>query len=151
MKLSDNFYLSELVKSQTAVRKRISNVPSDEVIENLKSLVGNVLQPIRDHYNMPVMISSGYRSPKLNKAIGGSSSSQHCFGQAADIEIPGLSNLELALFIQENLEYDQLILENYTPKDPNSGWVHVSYVSSPNRKQSLTFDGKKYHSGLLAK
>lgn len=150
MKLSKNFTLSEMTKSQTASRKKIDNTPGPEEIANLQALVEKVLQPIRDHYGRPVTVSSGFRSVKLNKAIGGSKTSQHCTGNAADIEIAGVPNLELAKFIEDNLEFDQLILECYNSKDPNSGWVHVSYVRPPNRKQSLTFDGRKYHHGLLS-
>jgi len=144
MKLSQNFTLNELTKSQTAVRKKIVNSPSLEAIANLQALVTNVLQPIREHYNLPVNINSGYRSLKLNKLIGGSKTSQHCLGQAADIEIYGLSNKELAIFIRDNLTFDQLILENHDLSNLNSGWIHVSYIASPNRKQSLTFNGKEY-------
>lgn len=149
MKLSDNFYLSEMTKSQTAIRKNIDNEPTTEIIENLRVLAVNVLQPIREHFNMPVTVTSGYRSPKLNKAIGGSKTSQHCKGEAADIEIFGVPNGDLAVFIRDNLDFDQVILENYKSGQPNSGWVHVSYKSQNNRKQVLTFDGKKYHQGLI--
>lgn len=149
MKLGKYFSLSEMTKSQTAIRKGINNTPDQEVIANLKALVENVLDDVREHFKKPVVINSGYRSPKLNKAIGGSRTSQHCNGQAADIEIPGVSNLEIAEYIRDNLNFDQLILENYDPVDPSSGWVHVSFVKNPNRGQTLTFDGKKYHKGIL--
>ena len=148
MKLGKHFTLQEMTKSQTAARKKISNVPGTEDISNLKALVENVLDKVRAHFKSPVIVNSGYRSPKLNRAIGGSKTSQHCKGQAADIEVPGVSNLEVAEFIRDNLDFDQLILENYDPIDPSSGWVHVSYVRNPNRGQTLTFDGKKYHKGI---
>ena len=131
MKLSENFSLQELLKSQTALRKGIDNKPTDpSVITNLQVLCEKVLQPIRDHFARPVVINSGYRCSKLNKAIGSSSKSQHTKGQAADIEIPGLSNKELAEYIEDHLPFDQLILEFYNGVDPNSGWVHVSYVGA---------------------
>lgn len=148
MKLGKHFTLQEMTKSQTAARKKISNVPGTEEISNLKALVDNVLDKVRAHFKSPVVVNSGYRSPRLNRAIGGSKTSQHCKGQAADIEVPGVSNLEVAEFIRDNLDFDQLILENYDPVDPSSGWVHVSYVRNPNRGQTLTFDGKKYHKGI---
>jgi len=142
MKLTENFSLQEMIKSQTAERKGINNKPDDPaVITNLQTLCEKVLQPVRDHYGRPVVINSGYRGPKLNKAIGSSSKSQHTKGQAADIEIPGVSNKELAEYIRDNLEFDQLILEFYNGVDPSSGWVHVSYVDDDNnRKQTLTIN-----------
>ena len=137
MKLSENFSLLELTKSQTAERKGIDNTPSTEHQENLKSLCVNVLQPVRDHFNRVVSVSSGYRSAELCTAIGSKTTSQHAKGEAADFEIYGLSNKELADWINENLYYDQLILEYWKESDPNSGWVHCSYKSEENRKQYL--------------
>ena len=137
MKLSANFQLSELVKSQTAERKGIPNNPSPAHIDNLKALCVNVLQPIRSHFEAPVMISSGYRSPELCIAIGSKITSQHATGNAADLEVPGVDNKELAVWIKENLEYDQLILEFYRDGEPDSGWVHVSWNSDKNRSNSL--------------
>ena len=137
MRLSTNFSLSELTKSQTAERKGIDNTPSTEHQEYLKSLCVNVLQPVRDHFSHVVSISSGYRSPELCTAIGSKTTSQHAKGEAADFEIFGVSNKELADYINENLEYDQLILEYWKESDPNSGWVHCSYKSEGNRKQYL--------------
>jgi|TARA_B100001094_G_scaffold200441_1_gene194493 uncharacterized protein YcbK (DUF882 family) len=151
LKLSENFSLQELLKSQTALRKGIDNKPTDpSVITNLQVLCEKVLQPIRDHFARPVVINSGYRCPKLNKAIGSSSKSQHTKGEAADIEIPGLSNKELAEYIEDNLPFDQLILEFYNGVDPNSGWVHVSYVGdSDNRKQTLTINKNGTFPGFI--
>ena len=137
MKLSANFQLSELVKSQIAERKGISNNPSPAHIDNLKALCVNVLQPIRSHFEAPVMISSGYRSPELCIAIGSKITSQHATGNAADLEVPGIDNKVLATWIKENLEYDQLILEFYRDGEPDSGWVHVSWNSEKNRSNSL--------------
>jgi zinc D-Ala-D-Ala carboxypeptidase len=137
MKLSANFQLSELVKSQIADRKGIPNNPSPAHIDNLKSLCLNVLQPIRSHFNEPVIISSGYRSAELCIAIGSKPTSQHSEGKAADIEIVNVDNRELAMWIKNNLEFDQLILEFYKEGEPDSGWVHVSYNGENNRNQFL--------------
>ena len=137
MQLSKNFSLRELTASQTDERKGIGNTPSPEHQENLKLLCENVLQPIRDHFNRVVSISSGYRSPALCEAIGSKTTSQHAKGQAADFEIYGLSNGELATWIHENLDYDQLILEYWTPTSSNSGWVHCSFNFEDNRKEYL--------------
>ena len=138
MKLTENFSLNELTKSQTAERKGIDNTPSAEHQENLKSLCEMILQPIRDHFGQVVSVSSGYRSPELCVAIGSSTQSQHAKGQASDFEIFGVSNKELADYIDQNLDYDQLILEYWKGEDePNSGWVHCSYTNGNNRKQYL--------------
>jgi len=138
MKLTENFSLNELTKSQTAERKGIDNTPSTEHQENLKSLCEMILQPIRDHFGQVVSVSSGYRSPELCVAIGSSTQSQHAKGQASDFEIFGISNKELADYIDENLDYDQLILEYWKGEDePNSGWVHCSFNTQGNRKQYL--------------
>ncbi|MXO64841.1 D-Ala-D-Ala carboxypeptidase family metallohydrolase [Altericroceibacterium endophyticum] len=137
MQLSRSFTLSEFTTSQTATRQSLDNTPPDWVIRNLRALCENVLQPLRDYYARPVVISSGYRSPAVNRAVGGSSSSQHTKGQAADFEIPGISNVEVARWMQKRLNYDQLILEFHTPGEPNSGWIHVSWRPD-YRNQELT-------------
>ena len=137
MKLSENFSLIELTKSQTAERKGINNTPSPEHQENLKLLCTHILQPVRDRFERVVSVSSGYRSPELCLAIGSKTTSQHAKGQAADFVIYGLSNQELANYIKENLDYDQLILEYWKESDPNSGWIHCSYNSEGNRKEYL--------------
>lgn len=146
LQLTENFYLSELVKSQTASRLNLNNTPNDTEIKNLKLLCEKVLQPIRDHFNKPVIITSGFRSKVVNNAVGGSSSSQHCFGQAADFDIPGIPNYDLAVWIKESLNYDQLILECY--HGGNSGWVHVGY-SPRHKNEELTFNGRQYFNGLI--
>ena len=137
MKLSNNFSLNELTRSQTAERKGIDNTPSAEHQENLKSLCTHVLQRVRDHFGKVVTVSSGYRSPELCIAIGSKTTSQHAKGQAADFEIFGVSNKELADWIHNNINYDQLILEFWSPEDPNKGWIHCSYSRENNRKQYL--------------
>lgn len=147
MQLSKNLALSEVTRSETAKRRGISNMPTPEHIENFKNLAENVFQPIRDHFGVPIRISSGYRSEALNKAIGGAGkmvngkyvpSSQHCKGEAIDIDMDGTSitNKQIFDYIKENLEFDQLIWEFGT--DANPDWVHVSYESTgKQRKQVL--------------
>ena len=137
MKLSANFELAELIKSQVAERKGIPNNPSPDQIDNLKSLCINVLQPIRSEFDKPVIISSGFRSAELCIAIGSKPTSQHAEGKAADLEIPGVDNMELAMWIKNNLNFDQLILEFYKDGEPNSGWIHVSWNGDSNRNQTL--------------
>jgi zinc D-Ala-D-Ala carboxypeptidase len=138
MKLSKNFTMAEFTKSQTALRMGIDNTPKGEHLEAAKELFENVVQPVRDHFG-PTVINSGYRSPDLNSAVGGSSKSQHCKGQAVDIEVPGLANAELAKWIVNNLDFDQCILEFAQKGVPDAGWVHVSYkADGSNRKSVLT-------------
>jgi hypothetical protein len=137
MNLSKSFTLNELTKSQEATRLGIDNTPNEEHIENLKILCEKILQPIRDFYGMPVSVSSGYRSAALCEAVGSSSKSQHTKGQAADFEIFGVANKDLADFVVKNLDYDQCILEFWNENEPNSGWVHCSFNASGNRKQFL--------------
>lgn len=137
--LSPNFHLSEFLKSQTATRLGVDMTPPPEVVENLRNLCVAILQPVRDHFGRPVSVSSGWRPLKVNRAIGSSDGSQHVLGQAADFEIPGISNPVVAQWIEDNLIFDQLILEFYTQGDPNSGWIHASFVAGrQNRQQSLT-------------
>ena len=137
MKLSANFTLSELTKSQTAVRKGIPNNPNEDQIDNLKLLCQNILQPIRSEFEKPILVSSGFRTAELCIAIGSSIKSSHAKGEAADFEIWGMDNKELAWWIKNNLEYDQLILEFYKEGEPNSGWIHCSYKSSDRRNSNL--------------
>ena len=154
MQLTNNFSLAEMVKSETALRNDMDNTPGEVEIENLKRLCEQVLQPVRDHFGKGVKVNSGFRHPEVNAKVGGSKTSDHCKGQAADIEIPGIANHELALWIQKNLKYTQLILEFYTPGIPDSGWVHVSYDPANLKNQDLTAtkkDGKTvYLNGLVA-
>jgi zinc D-Ala-D-Ala carboxypeptidase len=151
MKLSSNFTLSELCKSETAARKGIDNTPPEDVINNLTCLCDMVLQKVRNKLGV-VMVTSGYRSPELNKAIGGSVTSDHCKGLAADFEVVGFDNKELALWIEDNLVFKQLILEFYEEGQPNSGWVHCSFEEGNNKSEVLRAvkDGKKtvYLQGL---
>lgn len=148
MQLSKNFSLREFTKSQTASRKDIDNTPSGEHLEAAKALFENVVQPVRDHFG-PTIITSGYRSPALNEAIGGSATSQHSKGEAVDLEVLGTSTAEVCEWIAANTEFDQLILEFFEPGDINSGWVHVSYkADGTNRKECLTAtkkDGRTHY------
>ena len=136
MNLSRNFTLSELIKSDTAIRMGINNNPSAEQIEKLKDLCENILQPVRDHYGR-VKVTSCFRSIDLCLAIKSSANSQHAKAEAADFECIGVDNAELADWIHQNLPYDQLICEFYTPGEPNSGWIHCSYVSDQPRASYL--------------
>ena len=148
MKISDNFTRIEAEKSQTALRLGINNIIPDRLLKNVIAVAENVLEPVRQHYNIPFSPSSWYRSEDLCLAIGSRLSSQHAKGEAVDFEIPGISNFEVAEFIIENVDFDQLILEYYKPSEPNSGWLHVSYRIGYNRGSVLRFDGKRYREGL---
>jgi zinc D-Ala-D-Ala carboxypeptidase len=137
MQLSKNLALSEVTRSETAKRKGISNMPTPEHIENFKKLAEKVFQPIRDHFGKPIRISSGYRSKALNTAVGGSLSSQHCTGEAIDIDMDGtdITNAQIFHFIKDNLEFDQMIWEFGT--DTNPDWVHVSYESTGKQRKQI--------------
>ena len=154
MNLTANFSLAEMVKSETALRRDMDNTPGETEIGNLKLLCERVLQPVRDHFAMGVKVNSGFRHPEVNAAVGGSRTSDHCKGLAADIEIPGVPNYELAEWIRDNLEYTQLILEFYTRGVPDSGWVHASFDPANLKKQVVTAtraNGKTvYLPGLVA-
>jgi len=151
MRLSPHFTLQELTKSQTALRLNIDNTPNEQQVGELKALCENVLEPCRKQFKRAFVPSSGFRSKALCKAIGSKATSQHAKGQAADFEIRTIPNYDVACWIRDNLEFDQLILEFYDGKDPNSGWIHVSYrADGKNRKQCLTYDGERYVKGLDA-
>jgi hypothetical protein len=135
--MSDHFTIKELTYSDTAIRLGIDNSPTDQVLINLQNVVQFILEPVRNHFNKPITITSGYRSPELCKAIGSSATSQHTFGQAVDFEILGIANKEVSDWIVNHLDYDQCILEFWKPEEPNSGWVHCSYKPSGNRKMYL--------------
>ena len=137
MQLSEHFYLSEFTKSQEGTRRGLDNTPPPEVVARLKALCENVLEQVRAHYGRPLVISSGYRSPAVNRAVKGSKTSQHCFGEAADFEIPGIHNIDVIEWMHRFLVYDQLIAEFVTRADPTAGWVHVSWKPD-YRNQELT-------------
>jgi len=144
MKLSKNFSIQELTDSATAIKLGIDNNPTPEQLQCLQDLVDCVLQPVRDQFG-PVTITSGLRVPELNKAVGGSTTSDHCKGQAADFEVAGVDNKAVALWIATNLTFDQLILEFYDDGVTNSGWIHCSYDAKGNAKKKMTAqkDGKR--------
>ena len=154
IRVSKNFALSEMVKSATAERLNVDNSPSDIHLVNLTHLAIRILQPVRDEFGV-ITINSGYRSPSLNAKVGGSKTSQHCNGQAADFESFSTPNPDLAKWIANNLEFDQLILEFYDGVNPNSGWVHCSYNLMGNRKKIMTAlktkSGVQYKNGFVSK
>ena len=137
MQLSKHFKLEEMTKSMTATRKGIDNSPGAGDIKNLENVCYEILEPVRAHFDKPITITSGYRSEALCEAIGSKKTSQHAKGQASDFEIFGVSNKELADWIHKNLPYDQLILEFYTPGEPNSGWIHCSWIPDQPRASFL--------------
>ena len=136
MNLSRNFTLQELIKSDTAIRHGIDNNPNADQIEKLKLLCENILQPVRDHFGR-VTVTSCYRSPELCVKINSSLTSQHTKAEAVDFEVIGTDDAEVFDWIKDHLEFDQMILEFYTPGEPNSGWVHCSWVADNPRKQLL--------------
>tara|TARA_R100001530_G_scaffold135298_1_gene112142 strand:+ start:114 stop:575 length:462 start_codon:yes stop_codon:yes gene_type:complete len=149
MQISQNFSLREMTQSQTALRNNIDNTPNQEQIENLEQLCLNILQPLREYYQLPIKITSGFRSVALCEKIGSSSNSQHCANNnsaAADFEIYNVDNKELASHIKNNFDFDQLILEYYdeSGSDINAGWIHCSFSSVANRKESLIKDKNGY-------
>jgi zinc D-Ala-D-Ala carboxypeptidase len=154
MNLTANFTLSEMVKSETALRHDMDNTPGEAEIASLRLLCEKILQPVREHYGKGVKVNSGFRHSEVNAKVGGSKTSDHCKGQAADIEIPGVANADLALHIVDTYRFTQVILEFYTPGVPDSGWVHVSYDPANLKSQVLTAtkkDGKTvYLPGLVA-
>jgi hypothetical protein len=139
MQLSEHLSLAEVTKSDTAKRRGISNMPTEAHIANFKLLAENIFDPICIHFGKPIFISSGYRSAELNKAIGGAASSQHCQGEAIDIDMDGrpggITNKMVFDFIKENLNFDQLIWEFGT--DTNPDWVHVSYESTGKQRKQI--------------
>jgi len=137
MQLSKNLSLAEVIRSETAKRKGISNMPTEAHILNLKLVAEKIFQPIREHFGKPIHVSSGYRSKALNDAIGGSLTSQHCSGEALDLDMDGtdITNAQVFNFIKDNLDFDQLIWEFGTDSNPN--WVHVSYESSGKQRKQI--------------
>ena len=137
MKISEHLELAELIRSDSAKRAGISNMPTPEHIANLKKLAENVFEKIREHFNRPILISSGYRSIDLNKIIKGAQSSQHSTGEAIDIDMDGteITNKEIFEFIKFNVSFDQLIWEFGTDKNPD--WVHVSYESTGKQRKQI--------------
>jgi len=142
-----------MTKSDTAIRKGINNNPNAEQIEKLKTLCEKILQPVRDHFGR-VKVTSGFRSVELCQAIGSSVNSQHAKAEACDFEVIGVDNAELADWIHRELEWDQLILEFYTPGEPNSGWIHCSVTEGMPRKSFLhafRAEGKTKYKPIIGK
>ena len=147
MYISPHFTLLEAYKSYKAIRLGIDNHPPELLIPTLQATAQNLLEPVRTHYKTPITPSSFYRCLPLNRAIKSKDSSQHRKGQAVDFEVPGVSNVDLAHWIADNLEFDQLILEFYQKGVPMSGWVHVSWTPTGRRNEVLTI-GKTTTLGL---
>lgn len=149
MNISEHFTLAEM----SVTSQPFDNKPTNIEITHLKTLCDDVLEKVRAHFG-PVHVNSAYRSPKVNQAVGSKSTSQHCKGEAADIEVATADNATLAKWIRDNLEFDQIILEAYRPGVKGSGWVHVSYRKGANRKQCLTMTmgshGPVYSKGINA-
>ena len=139
MKLSEHLDLSEVTRSESAKRKGISNMPTEAHIANFKLLAEKIFEPIRTHFRCPIIISSGYRSKELNAAIGGSLTSQHCQGEAIDIDMDGstngVTNRMVFDYIKDNLNFDQLIYEFGDSNNPD--WVHVSYESTGKQRKQI--------------
>jgi|TARA_R110002073_G_C9044717_1_gene543312 zinc D-Ala-D-Ala carboxypeptidase len=149
MQLSKHFTLEEMTRSMVASRKGIDNIPGAGEIKNLENLCYEVLEPVRAHFDKPITVSSGYRSEALCEAIGSKKTSQHAKGMAVDFEINGVPNIQVAYWLTNNVDFDQCILEFYKPTDGSAGWIHASYnEKGANRKQVLTFDGKRYENDL---
>ncbi len=141
MKITDNFCLKEFEYSKIAEENHIDNKIPETIIPKIKDLCIFLLQPIRNKLNKNIVITSGYRCKALNEEAGGRPNSQHMQGEAADIISKDFGTFELFKFIKDRFEYDQLILEHYNPKIPNSGWVHISFKKGMNRKMSLEIKG----------
>lgn len=141
MNLSKNFTLEELIASSTAKQHKVQNVPDKQTIANLGCLVQNLLQPLRDKLRRPIIVTSGYRCPELNKLVGGAKNSQHVLGQAVDIVVSGMTPRTLAEFVtRSGLTFDQMIVEEVG----NTSWLHLSYTRKFNRKERLLYRGGKY-------
>jgi len=151
--LTDHFTLEEMCKSDTAIRRGIDNMATDEtIISYLRSVCAHILEPVRDHFGIPFAPTSGYRCPALNASVNGSPRSQHVKGQAVDFEVAGVDNFVLASWVEKECTYDQLILEYYKSGEASSGWVHASYIQpevGQNRLDVITYDGNTYQKELI--
>jgi len=137
MRISEHISLKEAVRSNTAERLSISNMPDNETLITMQITSEHVFEPLRNHFNEQIYVSSFYRSPELNQAIGGSKTSQHCLGEAIDIDdvYSKATNADFFNYIKDRLEFDQLIWE--FGDDNNPAWVHVSYRLGNNRMRVL--------------
>ncbi len=146
MQISKHFSLAEMTFTST----KHKNMPNEEQVIALKALCENVLEPIRGHFDKPITIHSAFRSPEVNKSVGGAASSQHLKGEAADITIRGVANVDIYNFIRDNLVHDQVIAEKLNKNNGNFGWVHVSYSKHHNREEGISFLGAgRYVKGLV--
>ena len=150
-KMSEHFRLSEMLRSETASRKGIDNTPPENLIPKLEFICKEILEPIRAMAGKPIRPNSVYRCLELNRALGSKDTSQHVKASAVDIEVPGISNYDLARWVEDNLLFDQLILECYQSGIPTSGWLHISRVinNNENRGHVLTYSRGRYTEGLV--
>lgn len=148
MKLSPHFTLSEMCKSQMASRHDICNQPDDAAIDALSRLCAAILEPVRVHFGVPIIPSSGYRSAALNRALGGAPNSQHIKGEAVDFEIAGIAHPIIAAWVRDELDFDQLIVEYPQADNVSAGWLHISYCERCNRRETLTKTQNGYHRGF---
>ena len=148
MKLSPHFTLTEMCKWQLAARRHIANQPDSAAIAAMRHLCAAILEPVRSHFNVPIIPSGGYRSFALNRALGGAADSQHCKGEAVDFEIAGVPHAEIAVWLARELHFDQLIVEYPQADCVSAGWLHVSYAQGRNRRQTLTKTRNGYSLGF---
>lgn len=149
MDISPHFSYDEVIRSKTATDLGMDNNLPPELLPKVQLVANEILEKTRANWGKPVKINSWYRCPALNQMISNNPNSQHTKGEAVDFTIPGINNFEVASYIRDNLLFDQLILERYDDENPDSGWVHCSFVDTANRKSVLrTVDGNKYLKGL---
>lgn len=149
VQLSEHFSLAEFTRSDMAKSAAILNIPNEIQIRAMEYLCDNVLELVRRHFNRPVIILSGFRSPELNAAVKGRPNSQHMKGEAADIVVAGIPHWQVFEFIAGSLAFDQLIAERLREDDDHAGWIHVSSVAGKKRQQAISYLGdNKYVSGL---
>lgn len=151
--IAPNFRWHELVRSEAASRLGLNNEPGEFETENLISVVGHIAQPVRSHFELPVVITSGYRSPAVNSAIGGYQESQHVEGEALDFHVVGVDHFTVARWIAESLSFDQLILE-YVDETGLEGWIHCSYRRTGRNRREVrlarrTITGKTVYPVIL--
>ena len=150
MNLSQHFTLHELTHSDVAARHGLENTPDAEAVEALTVVAQKILEPVRQHFGVPFAPTSGFRCLELNRLVGSKDNSQHVKGEAVDFKIPGQDNYDIALWIHQNLNFDQVILECYTPGEPQSGWVHCSFTNKSARNDVFTYTGHEYVPGLVS-
>ena len=157
--LTKNFTLAELTKSQTASRKGLDNTPTPQVEKNLKNLAETILQPLREKLGKPIVINSGYRSPAVNAAVGGSATSAHRFGHAVDLVVPSYAGGDVKKLCQyivkflkdNNIAFDQVIYEFGSDTKSSPGWVHIGIKSGNNKQrgQVITINKNGTFNGIV--